>query len=72
MHSVRIEVVRDDLGNFRKEGFVINAYDRYVAIKMVNDKQCKIAWYIDNNKLSYMEPETVTDILEMIKRISVI
>ena len=30
-----------------KEGFEINPYDRCVANKVINDKQCTIAWYVD-------------------------
>ena len=47
---------------------MINPYDRCVADKIINGRHCTIAWYVDNNKLSHMEPQTVTDILEIIKK----
>ena len=34
-----------------KEGFVINPYDRCVANKIINGKQCTIVFYVDDNKL---------------------
>ena len=48
-------------------GFEINPYDRCVANKMVNGKQCTIVWYVDDNKLSHVDEEVVTDILQKVK-----
>ena len=31
-----------------KEGFVINPYDKCVANKIINGKQCTIVWYVDH------------------------
>ena len=45
-------------------GFVINPYDPYVSNKMINGKQWTIVWYIDDKKLSHVDPNVVTDILE--------
>jgi hypothetical protein len=39
-----------------KEGFKINPYDCCVANKIINDKQCSIGWYVDDNILSHVEP----------------
>ena len=55
----------------KKEGFVINPYDRCVANKIINGKQCTIVWYVDDNKLSHKDPNVVTEILEIMKNISV-
>ena len=44
--------------------FVINPYDRCVANKMMNGKQCTIVWYIDEKKLSHVDPNVVIEILE--------
>ena len=44
--------------------FVINPYDRCVANKMINGKQCTVVWYIDDNKLSHVDMNVVTEILE--------
>ena len=45
-------------------GFSINPYDRYGSNKIINGKQCTIVWYVGDNKLSYLDPNVVTDILE--------
>ena len=49
-------------------GFEINPYDRCVANKMINGKQCTIVWYVDDNKLSHEDPNVVTEVLEEIKK----
>ena len=48
-------------------GFVLNPYDKCVANKMINDKQCTIAWYVDDNKISHVDPAVVTKILDDVK-----
>ena len=45
-------------------GFSINIYDRWLTKNMIYGKQCTIAWYVDDNKISYVDPKVVTDILE--------
>ena len=40
-------------------GFVLNPYDMCVAKKTINVKQCTVAWYVDNNKISHVEQEVV-------------
>ena len=49
-------------------GFSINTYYRCVANKMIYGKQCTIVWYVDYNKLSHVDPNVVTGILEEIKK----
>ena len=34
---------------------------------MVDGRQCTLVWYIDNNKLSHVEPNMVTNILNILK-----
>jgi hypothetical protein len=48
-------------------GFKLNPYDKCVANKDVNGKQCTIVWYVDDNKLSHVDPQVNTDIIECIK-----
>ena len=48
-------------------GFKLNEYDRCVANKMIDGKQCTIAWYVDDNKLSHEDPQVVTDVLNAVK-----
>ena len=45
-------------------GFSINTYDRFMSNKMVDVNQFTIVWYVDENKLSHVDPNVVTDILE--------
>ena len=34
---------------------------------MINGKQCTIVWYVDDNKISHVDKNVVTDILEKLK-----
>ena len=48
-------------------GFKLNPYDRCVANKTIKGKQCTIAWYVDDNKISHKDPGVVTEVLDAIK-----
>ena len=50
-----------------KEGFVINPYDPCVANKLINNKQCTIAWYVDDNLLSHVDSEVIDDVIRTIE-----
>ena len=49
------------------EGFIVNPYDLCVTNKVINGKQCTLAWYVDENKLSHVDVEVVENVLSMIK-----
>ena len=49
-------------------GFEINTYDWCVANKMINCKQITIAWHVDDLKISHVDPEVVTEIIEKLDR----
>ena len=49
-------------------GFVINPYDRCIANKMIDGKQCTIAWNVDDNKVSHVSKEVVHEIMEMLEK----
>jgi hypothetical protein len=36
-------------------------------LHIVNDKQCTIAWYVDDNKVSHMDPAVVTNAIEKVE-----
>ena len=36
--------------------FILNHYYPYVANKMVEDEQCTIFWYVDDNEIQYKKP----------------
>ena len=46
-----------------KEGFVLNTYDLCVANKIIDGKKFTIAWYVDDNKISHVDENVVTNIL---------
>ncbi len=43
-------------------GFTLNPYDKYVANKMVNGKQMTIVWYVEDCKVSHVNPGEVTNL----------
>ena len=49
-------------------GFVINPYYPCVANKMINGEQCTTVWYVNDNKLSHVNSNIFTGILEEIKK----
>ena len=48
-------------------GFEINPYDKCVANKMTNGKQCTIAWYVDDVKISHLDKKVVDDVIQEIE-----
>ena len=48
-------------------GFELNPYDPCVANCNIEGKQCTIAWYVDDNKISHADPKVVTAIIEKIE-----
>lgn len=51
----------------QKLGFEINPYDRCVANKMINGKQCTVVWYVDDNKISHMDQAVLDDLIKTLK-----
>ena len=49
-------------------GFKINPYDRCIANKMINGKQCTIVWYVDDNKISHMDEKVIDDIICVLEK----
>mmetsp|Transcript_14843 Transcript_14843/g.21239 ORF Transcript_14843/g.21239 Transcript_14843/m.21239 type:complete len:281 (+) Transcript_14843:3135-3977(+) len=47
-----------------KEGFKLNPYDRCVANKTINGKHCMLVWYVDDNKISHVDPEVVDTMID--------
>ena len=48
-----------------KEGFELN--DKCVANKIINGDQCTLAWYVDDNLLSHIDPKVVDEVLSVIE-----
>ncbi|GAX19772.1 hypothetical protein FisN_3Hu001, partial [Fistulifera solaris] len=54
-------------GALQDMGFELNPYDTCIANKMINGKQCTIAWYVDDMKVSHVDPAVVTSVIEEIE-----
>ena len=50
-----------------KDGFKINPYDRCVANRVINSKQCTIVFYVDDNKISHVDASVNSDVLNILK-----
>ena len=51
----------------KSHGFELNPYDRCVANKIINGKQFTIIFYVDNNKISDVDKDLVTEVLKLLK-----
>jgi hypothetical protein len=47
-------------------GFMINPYDFCVANKTIDGKQCTVVWHVDDLKISHVDPQVVTRILNLL------
>ena len=54
-------------GHLKEMGFVLNPYDSCVANCIIKGKQCTIAWYVDDTKISHVDPAVVTSIIDQLK-----
>jgi len=48
-------------------GFSINEYDACVANKLVRGHQLTVCWYVDDLKVSHIDPEVVTNMIRTIE-----
>ena len=53
--------------HLKKLGFVLNPYDSCIANCDIDGKQCTIAWYVDDTKISHVDPDVVTRIIQQIE-----
>jgi hypothetical protein len=53
--------------SLRKIGFVLNTYDQCIANCTLKGKQCTVAWYVDDNKISHEDPEMVSKVIREIE-----
>jgi len=44
-------------------GFEINPHDWCVANKTINGKQCTVLWHVDDLKISHLDPDVVTGVI---------
>jgi hypothetical protein len=50
--------------SLQKMGFELNPYDPCVANCIIEGSQCTISWYVDDTKISHVNPDVVTMIIE--------
>ena len=48
-------------------GFVLNPYDPCVANCEIGGKQCTIGWYVDDTKISHVDPAVVTEVIDKLE-----
>ena len=48
-------------------GFKANPYDSCVVNKTINGKQCTKLWHVDDLKISHVDPEVVTGVIDMVE-----
>ena len=48
-------------------GFKLNPYDKCLANKTIDDKQCTVCWYIDNNAVSHVLGKVCKTVIDIIK-----
>ena len=53
--------------NLEGMGFKLNPYDLCVANKMVNGHQLTVGWYVDDVKMSHMDDDELTKLIELLE-----
>ena len=51
------------------QGFMLNSYDPWVANCDVNESQMTITWHVDDLKISHVDDEEVTKMIDWFKSI---
>jgi hypothetical protein len=54
---------KDLSGYLQEMGFKLNPYDRCVANKMIDGKQCTTLWHVDDLKISHVKDEVIEDVI---------
>jgi hypothetical protein len=49
--------------------FLSNPYDPCVMNKTIHGKQCTMLWHVDDLKISHVDPEVVTEVYRLAKRL---
>ena len=55
------------VSKLEKMGFILNPYDKCVANKIIDGKQCTILWYVDDVKVSHVNKTVVENIIKEIE-----
>ncbi len=54
-------------GSLQEMGFKLNPCDTCIANKTIDGKQCTIAWYVDDTKISHKDDKVVTSVTDLIE-----
>jgi hypothetical protein len=57
------------LQQLQEWGFKLNPFDSCVANKKNDGQQCTIAWHFDDLKISHIDSNVVSDIIEKINKV---
>ena len=55
-----------DAKTLKSQGLVVNLYDRCIVTSTIDGKQCKIAWYIEDNNVFHVDEHMSTRVIEAI------
>ena len=55
-------------GVLKEWGFEVNPYDSCVMNKTINGKQCTILWHVDDLKISHVDPNVVTGVIDQLEK----
>ena len=59
---------KDLSSKLQEWGFSINPYDWCVANKLINGKQCTVLWHVDDLKISHVDGDVVSDIINKLDK----
>ena len=48
----------------KHKGYKLNGYEKCVANKTINGKQCAFVWYVEDNKASHIESKVMENLLK--------
>ena len=51
----------------KERGFTLNPYDPCVANCIIRGKQCTVGWYVNDTKISHVDPEVVDEVVAAIE-----
>ena len=51
-----------------KRDFLLDTYYKCTANKTINDKQCTIQWYVDDNKVTHVSEYVITGVINIMKK----
>ena len=53
----------------KTEGYKLNEYEKFVANKTINEKQCTGVWYVEDNKALHVDSKVLDNLVEIIIKI---